>query len=360
MADAGSRSLPLEAPVRPMKARARETPPAGEGWAYEPKWDGFRVIAFGAGEGEEVRMFSRNGRDLLRYFPELRPALAGLPPGTVVDGEALAVVGDATSFDALQLRIHPARSRIDRLASEIPAWLVVFDLLAHDGEDITGAPYRERRARLEKLFPSLESPPWHLTPVTYDLEEAARWFNDFEAAGCDGIIAKRVDGAYIQDKREWIKWKHRRDADCVVGGYRVHKDGGKLGSILLGLYDQSGDLHFVGHCSGFPDSDRTELLRQLEKIRSRQSFGGEEGVRRPGAPSRWATERTENWVPVEPEVVAAVSYDQLEGNRFRHATRFERWRPDKPPAECTLDQLIRPVGAGFSQVVGGEGSQARP
>ena len=353
MADsAGGLRQPFDLPVRPMKARVRETPPSGEGWAYEPKWDGFRAVAFGGGAEDAVGMFSRNGRDLLRYFPELRPALRGLPPGTVLDGEVLAVVGDATSFDALQQRIHPAASRITRLSEEVPASLVAFDLLAGEGADLTGAPYAERRARLEEMFPALDAPPWHLTPVTYDFAEASRWFHEYESAGCDGIIAKRVDGAYRQDKREWVKWKHRREADCVVGGYRVHKDGDKLGSILLGLYDESGHLHFIGHCSGFSDVDRAEMLRRFESLRSEESFGGADHARRPGAQSRWSTERTLEWVPVEPGVVVTVSYDQLEGNRFRHATRFERWRSDKPAAECTLGQLIRPTGTGFSQVVG--------
>ena len=353
MADsAGGLNQPFELPVRPMKARVRETPPSGGGWAYEPKWDGFRAVAFGGGGEDAVRMDSRNGRDLLRYFPELRPALRSLPPGTVVDGEALAVVGDATSFDSLQLRIHPACSRIERLAEESPASLVAFDLLSREGKDLTGAPYAERRGRLEELFLKMDRPPWHLTPVTYDLDEASRWFREYESAGCDGIIAKRTDGTYRQDKREWVKWKHRREADCVVGGYRVHKDGDKLGSILLGLYNESGDLHFIGHCSGFSNADRAELLRQFESLRSEGSFGGDDHTRRPGALSRWSTERTPDWVPVEPGVVVAVSYDQLEGNRFRHAARFERWRPDKPAEECTLEQLVRSSGAGFSQVVG--------
>ncbi|MBT8213164.1 MAG: ATP-dependent DNA ligase [Acidimicrobiia bacterium] len=333
-----------------MKAKVRESPPEPPGWVYEPKWDGFRMLAWG---GSEPRLESRNGKPMLRYFPELLPALDALPPGTVVDGEIVVVIDGVTKFDSLQLRIHPAASRVEMLSGEIPAELVAFDLLALEGEDLRHLPYSERRTKLEALVPSLGS-QWHLTPVTDDLEEATRWFHDYEAAGCDGIICKQTDGAYLEGKRTWIKWKHRRDADCVVGGYRVHKDGDKIGSILLGLYTDDGDLHFIGHCSGFSDHDRVELLRQFEQIRSDASFGSTDGepVRMPGAESRWSGGKNLSWIPVEPGVVVQISYDQLEGNRFRHATRFERWRPDKPAAECTMDQLVRPEGASFGEVVG--------
>jgi ATP-dependent DNA ligase len=330
-----------------MKARVKEEPPQPPGWVYEPKWDGFRAIAW---SGDEPRLDSRSGKPLLRYFPELRPALAQLPPGTVLDGEVVVVVDDVTQFDQLQLRIHPAESRIARLAAEIPAELVAFDLLVERGRDLRDTPYEQRRARLEALLESLDF-PWHLTPVTRDLDEAARWFDEFEAAGCDGIICKQADGVYVEDKREWIKWKHRRDCDCVVGGYRVHKDGDKIGSILLGLYNENGDFHFMGHCSGFSDHDRTELLRQFERLRTDESFGGERHVRVPGMQSRWSAGKDLDFVPVTPGVVVQISYDQLEGGRFRHATRFERWRPDKPAEECTMDQLERPEGSGFSAVV---------
>ncbi len=307
------------------------------------------MIAWG---GPAPRLDSRNGRPLLRYFPELEPALAQLPEGTVVDGEVVVVVEGATDFDSLQLRIHPASSRIELLSGEIPAELVAFDLLAHRGEDLRSVPYGERRARLESLFEDLSS-PWHLTPVTDDFDVAGRWFTEFEGAGCDGIICKQVDGVYLEDKRDWIKWKHRRDADCVVGGYRVHKDGDKIGSILLGLFNDDGELHFIGHCSGFSDQDRVAILEQLEQIRTDESFGAGGGaVRVPGGESRWSGGKDLSWIPVEPGVVVEISYDQLEGGRFRHATRFERWRPDKPAAECTMDQLVRPEGASFRDVVG--------
>ena len=331
-----------------MKARVRETPPTGDEWIYEPKWDGFRMVAWG---GDEPRLDSRNGRPLLRYFPELRTALAQIPDGTVVDGEIVVIVDDVTRFDSLQLRIHPAQSRVDMLSQDIPARLVAFDLLADQGQDLRAVSYAERRSRLEALLASLGD-QWHLTPITADIDEATRWFHEYEAAGCDGIICKRSDEAYVEGKRQWIKWKHRRDADCVVGGYRVHKDGGKIGSILLGLYNDEGDLHLIGHCSGFSNQDRVAILEHLLQLRTDESFGahGTE-VRVPGGESRWSAGKDLSWTPVEPGVVVQISYDQLEGMRFRHATRFERWRPDKPAEECTMDQLERAEGTGFSGVV---------
>lgn len=305
------------------------------------------MIAYG---GEQLRLDSRNGKTLLRYFPELRPSLEKLPPGTVVDGEVLVVVNDVTEFDLLQMRIHPARSRIERLAEEMPACLVAFDLLADRGEILVDTPYNVRRARLEQLHEQLGG-LWRLTPVTADFETAAEWFRDYESAGCDGIVCKQANGVYRQDKRQWVKWKHRRSVDCVIGGYRVHKQGDRIGSILLGLYNDEGDLHFIGHCSGFSNQDRVEILNLLQEIRTDESFGGGSNTRAPGARSRWSTERSKQWIPVKPGVVVQVSYDQIQGGRFRHATRFERWRLDKPPEECTMDQLVRPTGSGFSQVV---------
>lgn len=328
-----------------MEARTSEKWPTGE-YAYEPKWDGFRAVAWGG----DLRLDSRNQRPLLRYFPELEPALAQLPAGTVVDGEVVVILGDVTKFDALQLRIHPAQSRISMLSEEIPAQLVAFDLLGLEGEDLRKLPFRERRAKLVPFAATLD-PPWNLTPSTTDVEEAKRWFHEFEPAGCDGIIAKPLDQAYIGGKRAMIKIKHRRSVDCVVGGYRVHKDGDKIGSILLGLYNEEGELHFIGHCSGFSDHDRVAILEQLQQLQTDESFGGEEQVRVPGAESRWSTGKDLSWVPIAPGVVAEVSYDQLEGNRFRHATRFHRWRPDKDAGACTMDQLERPAGLGFSEVV---------
>lgn len=337
-------SWPFTPPITPMEAKVRDDLPEGQ-WAYEPKWDGFRAVAWSA----PVRLDSRSHKPLLRYFPELTASLAALPGGTVVDGEVVVVTGDRLDFDALQNRLHPAESRVNLLAGETPADLVAFDLLAFEGEDLRRQPFADRRAALESLVPGLGQ-RWHLTPSTTDRERAARWFDEFEAAGCDGIVAKRLDGPYVEEKREMVKVKHRRTVDCVVGGYRVHKDGKGIGSILLGLYDGA-DLHFIGHCSGFPDHDRKELLAQFEKIRAEDSFGPEGDVRRPGGESRWSAGKDLSWVPVEPGVVVEVSYDQLTGDRFRHATRFERWRPDKDSADCTIDQLDRPAGPGFGAVV---------
>ncbi len=339
--------FPFAAPITPMEARVRVGMPEGE-WAYEPKWDGFRAVAW----ADPIRLDSRNHKPLLRYFPELEPSLAALPAGTVVDGEVVVVTGDRLNFDALQNRLHPAASRVAMLSEATPALLVAFDLLADRGEDLRSLGFADRRRRLEALIADLDL-AWRLTPSTTDRATALRWFDEFEAAGCDGIVAKRLDGPYVEGKREMVKVKHRRSVDCVVGGYRVHKDGDKIGSILLGLYDDEQRLHFVGHCSGFTDHDRTELLRQFEQIRDLDGFGEGEDVRRPGAESRWSGGKDLSWVPVTPGVVVQVSYDQITGGRFRHATRFERWRPDKDALACTMDQLERPAGPGFDDVVQG-------
>lgn len=335
---------PFAAPIETMEARVRASWPEQPDWAYEPKWDGFRAVSW----SDPVRLDSRNQKPLLRYFPELAPALEQLPDGTVVDGEVVVVLADGLDFDALSQRIHPAASRVKLLAESTPAQLVAFDLLAVDGSDLRDRPFGERRERLEEVLDRLDH-PWNLTPSTSDLEVAKDWFRSFEAAGCDGIVAKRLEGPYVGGKREMLKIKHRRTVDCVVGGYREHKDGGKIGSILLGLYAGSGELHFIGHCSGFSDHDRVAILEQLAEIRSEDSFGEE--VRRPGGESRWSGGKDLSWVPVEPGVVVEVSYDQLTGGRFRHATRFERWRPDKDPDHCAMDQLVRPEGPGFDEVV---------
>ena len=314
-------------------------------FVYEPKWDGFRSLSWGA---PEMRIDSRNKRPLLRYFPELTSALEQLPVGTVVDGEIVVVVDGVTDFDSLQQRIHPAESRINMLSGATPAELVAFDLLAHEGEDLRERPFSERRERLVALTAGLEH-PWHLTPQTDDEDTAKAWFDEYEPAGCDGIIAKSPDLAYQHGKRAMIKIKHRRTIDVVVGGFREHKDGGKIGSLLLGLYNEGGDFHFIGHCSGFPDVDRTELYQRFLALASNESF--DEAARAPGGESRWSAGKDSSWTPVQPGVVVEVSYDQLEGDRFRHASRFHRWRPDKDATDCTMDQLERPEGAGFHDVV---------
>lgn len=328
-----------------MEAKISERWPTGE-YLYEPKWDGFRSISWST---PEIRLDSRSQRPLLRYFPELRPALEQLPEGTVVDGEVIVIVEGVTDFATLQQRIHPAESRVKMLSETTPAELIAFDLLALGGVDLRNTPFVERRERLEALATGLEF-PWHLTPQTESEDVARRWFDEFESAGCDGIIAKVPDLAYQHGKRAMIKIKHRRTVDCVVGGFREHKDGGKIGSLLLGLYDDRRQLHFIGHCSGFPDGQRVEIYNRFLELVADDSFGEE--ARAPGAPSRWSADKDAAWTPVQPGVVVEVSYDQLEGDRFRHATRFHRWRPEKDAMSCTMDQLERPEGPGFQDVVG--------
>ena len=328
-----------------MEARTSEKWPKGE-FLYEPKWDGFRSISWSA---PETRIDSRNQRPLLRYFPELTSALEQLPDGTVVDGEIVVVVDGVTDFDALQQRIHPAVSRINMLSEQTPAEMVAFDLLADRGTDLRERPFTERRERLVELAGRLGH-PWHLTPQSDSEETARRWFDEFESAGCDGIVAKVPDLPYQHGKRAMTKIKHRRTVDCVVGGFREHKDGGKIGSLLLGLYDERGELHFIGHCSGFGDVDRVEIVNRFMELVSDDSFGLE--ARAPGGQSRWSADKDLSWTPVQAGVVVEVSYDQLEGDRFRHATRFHRWRPDKEPLQCTMEQLERPEGPGFQEVVG--------
>ncbi len=327
-----------------MEAKVSERWPKGD-FVYEPKWDGFRSLSWSA---PDLRLDSRNQRPLLRYFPELVAALQQLPPGTVVDGEIVVVVDGVTDFDSLQQRIHPAESRVNLLSEATPAELVAFDILAYRGESLKEEPFSERRQHLVALVEELTH-PWHLTPQTTSEDVAKVWFDEYEPAGCDGIIAKRADLAYQHGKRAMIKIKHRRTIDVVVGGFREHKDGGKIGSLLLGLYNDNSDFHFIGHCSGFPNADRVEIYDRFMELRSDESF--DEAARAPGGPSRWSAGKDNRWTPVKPGVVVEVSYDQLEGDRFRHATRFHRWRPDKDATECTMDQLERPEGPGFRDVV---------
>jgi ATP-dependent DNA ligase len=338
-------AVPFDLPIVPMAAKVRTTWPL-DGWAYEPKWDGFRAVT--AYDGDP-RIDSRKQKPLLRYFPELVTVVESLPPGCVIDGEVLVVEQDRLAFDMLQARIHPAQSRIEKLSQEVPATLIAFDLLADRGEDLRASPFSERRERLESLMTGIDS-AWMLTPSTTNVELGKRWFDELEAAGCDGIVAKRLDGPYVEGKREMVKIKHRRSVDCVVGGYRVHKDGDKIGSLLLGLYAPNGSLAFIGHCSGFTNHDRVELLAKFDALRDTKSFGDD--VRSPGGESRWSKGKDLSWVPVKPGVVVEISYDQLTGDRFRHATRFERWQPDKNPSDCTFDQLDRPEGPGFGEISG--------
>jgi ATP-dependent DNA ligase len=343
-----------------MEARVREELPGAPSskeagtWAYEPKWDGFRSLAWG---GPEPRLDSRKSKPLLRYFPELLPLLDRLPGDAVIDGEIVHVRADGrTDFDTLSQRIHPAESRITMLARETPARMVAFDLLAAGGEDLRERPFTERRARLTRLWDELDLvDDWALTPSTTDHATAARWMVEYDSAGCDGIVAKRLDGPYVEGRREMVKVKLRRSIDCVVGGYRVHKEGDRVGSILLALYDADGGLHFVGHTSGFADEERVALLerlRPLEHERDEDSWG--EDARRPDEPSRWNAAKPLETVALRPELVCQVSVDQFTGIRFRHAARFERWRPDKEPTpeDCPLEQIEPPPGPAFDDLLG--------
>lgn len=335
--------LPVNPPIAPMLSKVQEEIPSGDGWLYEPKWDGFRAIAFR--DGDELHISSRDEKPLERYFPELVPALKGaLPERCVVDGEVVVTRGGELDFDSLQLRIHPARSRIEKLSVEIPASFIAFDLLALGNDDLMSEPMTARRKRLEDVLPppSATIPGQRtevmLTPQTDDSEVAQRWFQDFEAFGLDGLIAKRHDLTYRPGERSMIKIKHRRTADCVVGGYRLSKTGDGIGSLLLGLYDGP-VLQYVGHTSSFKAPVRRALLAQLKELEGHESFGG---GRSPGGPSRWVGAQAATWVPVKPVLVCEVAYDKMQQERFRHASTFLRWRDDKKPTECTFDQLSKP------------------
>jgi ATP-dependent DNA ligase len=334
-------------PVEPMLAKLADALPAGS-FLYEPKWDGFRAIVFIG--GGDVFIQSRDLRPLDRYFPELHDVLlAKLPEGCVLDGEIVIATTEGLDFDALQMRLHPAASRVAMLARTTPASFVAFDLLALGGEEICARPQGERRARLEQLMAGVQ-PPIHLTPMTRDRDVASDWLNRFEGAGLDGVIAKPVDATYQPGKRAMIKVKHARTADCVVAGFRWHKTGRDLlvGSLLLGLYDDKGALHHVGVTSAFTVAARRELARELAPLRKDalnghpwREWAAPEGVgtRMPGGQSRWSAGKDLSWEPLRVERVCEVKYDHMQGDRFRHAAVFLRWRPDKAPADCRYDQL---------------------
>jgi ATP-dependent DNA ligase len=336
-------------PIAPMLAKLAEEIPEGEGFLFEPKWDGFRAIVFRGGD-DGVFIQSRDLRPLDRYFPELHDTLvAALPEGCVLDGEVVIATPTGLDFDALQLRLHPAASRVAKLAKETPSAFVAFDLLAVDGRSIMDSPQRERRARLEKLL-AMAKPPVYLTPMTRDRDVAAEWLARFEGAGLDGVIAKPEGAAYQPGKRAMIKVKHARTADCVVAGFRWHKTGkGIVGSLLLGLYDTKGVLHHVGVTSAFTMAVRKQLANELEPLRKDATknhpwrewaqAGDHEMKRMPGAQSRWSAGKDLSWEPLRIERVCEVKYDHLQGDRFRHATIFLRWRPDKQPKDCRYDQL---------------------
>src|SRR5581483_241293 len=340
--------FPIEPPIKPMLAKLAEELPRGP-FLYEPKWDGFRAIVFRS--ADEVYIQSRDLRPLDRYFPELHVAcLDRLPPHCVVDGEIVIVTPRGLDFDRLQLRLHPAASRVAKLSTETPASFVAFDLLAADGRDVCGAPQAERRRQLERLLAGVE-PPVHVTPMTRDAALASEWLKRFEGAGLDGVIAKPEDGVYEPGRRAMFKIKHVRTADCVVAGFRWHKAGKDelVGSLLLGLYDAAGRLHHVGVTSSFTMAARRQLAKELEPLRERArehhpwrdwaEGEGHGGQRMPGGQSRWSAGKDLSWEPLRIERVVEVKYDHMQGDRFRHAAVFLRWRPDKPPAECRYDQL---------------------
>jgi ATP-dependent DNA ligase len=344
-------------PVAPMLAKLARELPAGDGWSYEPKWDGFRCIVFR--DGDELELGSRNERPLNRYFPEiLDPLRAALPERAVVDGELVIATPHGLDFDLLSLRIHPAASRVAMLAAETPASFVAFDTIADD-EDRRDQPFATRRARLEQIVD--EGPLVHRTPATTDRDVAARWFQDFEGAGLDGVVAKALGGTYREGERTMVKVKHQRTADCVVAGYRTHKDGRGVGSLLLGLYDDAGDLHHVGVASSFAAPLRAQLVDEVAPYRTDalrdhpwREWGGTDATstRMPGAPSRWNATKDLSWEPLRPELVAEVAYEHLQGDRFRHTARFGRWRPDRDPRSCTYDQLETPVPVALRDVFG--------
>jgi ATP-dependent DNA ligase len=330
-------SLPLALPYAPMEARLVDEIPTGPGWQYEPKWDGFRCLAFR--DGDRIELQSKSGQALARYFPEVVAHLRSLPsPTFVLDGEIVVPVDGRLSFDDLLQRIHPAASRIERLARERPAVLIVFDLLVDPaGEPLVGRPLRERRRRLETFAATVLAgrEDIRLSPATEDAGQAREWL-DLAGGTLDGIVAKRLDLPYQTGERTGMqKVKRRRTADCVVGGFRYAANARVVGSLLLGLYDAGGLLHHVGFTSGFPAPTRKALLARLAPLVKPPGFTG----RAPGGPSRWSTERSGEWEPLDPKLVVEVSYDHFTGDRFRHATRFLRWRPDKAPRQCTLDQV---------------------
>jgi ATP-dependent DNA ligase len=348
MSGASSDAFPLAPPIEPMLAKLAEGLPSGDGYLFEPKWDGFRAIVF-RGAGNEVFIQSRDLRPLDRYFPELHDGLAvALPSNSVVDGEIIIATGDGLDFDALQMRLHPAASRVAKLAKETPAAFVAFDLLAADGEDLRARPQEARRARLERLLAHAK-PPLYLTPLTRDRAKAAEWLERFEGAGLDGVVAKPAQLKYAPGVRAMIKVKHVRTADCVVAGFRWHRAQPKaVGSLLLGLYDDEGVLQHVGVTSAFTTRMRKALVEELEPLR-RDALEGHpwrdwasaagEMSRMPGGHSRWSAGKDLSWEPLRIERVCEVKYDHLQGDRFRHATIFLRWRPDKRPADCRYDQL---------------------
>ncbi|HEY9217799.1 MAG TPA: ATP-dependent DNA ligase [Phenylobacterium sp.] len=330
-------AVPLD--LAPMEAKLVDDVPDGEGWWFEPKWDGFRCLAFR--DGPDVELRSKSGKPLTRYFPEMAQALAALPVKRfVVDGELTIAVGGELSFDALQMRLHPAASRIAKLSQQTPANFVLFDcLLDAKGASLVGAPLSRRRAALEALTARFgDNPSVRISPGTQDPKTACAWLDQVGAA-LDGVIAKRLDGPYVPGERAMLKVKRLRTADCVVGGFRYATNSTEVGSLLLGLYDDAGKLNHVGFTSTITNAERAELTRKLEAHAGGSGFTGNA----PGGPSRWSTERSTEWTPLKPELVVEVRYDHVTGDRFRHGTKLVRWRPDKAPRQCTYEQLQPPA-----------------
>jgi ATP-dependent DNA ligase len=339
-------NLPVNPPVLPMLAKRVGELPAAGSWIFEPKWDGFRALIFR--DGAEIYIQSRDAKPLNRYFPELLPPLAAqLPERAVLDGEIVIVHDHSLDFDLLQLRLHPAASRAKMLSERHPASVVFFDLLAAGSSSLIAEPFEHRRRELEAMLAHAQS-PIHLTPATTDRRVAEDWFRRFEGAGLDGVMAKPTDGIYEPDKRVMLKVKHERECDCVVAGFRWHKgfEQEAVGSLLLGLFDDSGALQHVGVCASFTAEKRRELVTFLAPLREQalanhpwKEWAGDVLQRMPGGQSRWSQGKDLSWEPLRPELVVEVAYDHMQGSRFRHTAQFRRWRPDKPPSACTYEQL---------------------
>ncbi len=344
--------LPVNPPLLPMLAKRVDEIPPGEDWIFEPKWDGFRALVFR--DSDEILIQSRDEKPLNRYFPELVDSLRlALPPRCVLDGEIVIVQNNELDFDALQLRLHPAASRVKLLSQQTPSSFVFFDLLCVEDRNLCCEPFQARRRELESLLSSA-APPIHLTPATIDRSIAADWFRRFEGAGLDGVIAKSISGTYEPNKRVMIKVKHERECDCVVAGFRWHKKGDRtlVGSLLLGLFDDSGALQHVGVCASFSNAKRKELVEFLKPYREDalaahpwkhwaewMTENGDGVKRMPGGQSRWSQSKDLSWEPLRPDLVVQVAYDHMQGDRFRHTAQFRRWRTDKKTSDCTYDQL---------------------
>ena len=328
---------PAKSTTRPMEAKLVSELPREPGWQFEPKWDGFRCLAFR--DGGAVELFAKSGKPLTRYFPEVAVALESAPRRFVIDGELIIPVGSSLSFDALQLRLHPAASRIKKLSLQTPALFMAFDMLMDSsGTSLMAQPLVKRRQALEKFVAAAgRVPVLRLSPYTRQRAQAGRWLARAGGGALDGVVAKRLDDIYQPGERTMLKVKCLRSADCVVGGFRYGTGSREVGSLLLGLYNDAGKLDHVGFTSGFANSERAALTAKLEKLKGGTGFTGDA----PGGPSRWSTERSSQWEPLKPKLVVEVQYDQVTGGRFRHGTRFLRWRPDRAPAQCTFDQLQR-------------------